>query len=176
VPRSMGRLGAFACTIRSHPAQASLGRTYWTTLRMAGTYSRISNILTKLLQLPSTVRTSDVPTSGSILTYPHVVQTVHTRRLPYSVPKLRILYTPSSTVIGGSHPQLCAPLPTTRIVRASAAEARACGDGTKQRGPGRQRTRRWSRAGNRTARPCGWRRKLDGSRRGRRSRRLSRVQ
>src|SRR5258708_27410665 len=40
--RSIGRLGASACTMRSQHAQASLGRTYWMTLRLAGTYSKIS--------------------------------------------------------------------------------------------------------------------------------------
>ena len=41
-PRSIGRLGASACTIRSQHAQASFGRTCRITLNRAGTYSRIS--------------------------------------------------------------------------------------------------------------------------------------
>ena len=36
------RLGAAACTMRSHPAQASFGRTCRITLNLSGTYSRIS--------------------------------------------------------------------------------------------------------------------------------------
>jgi len=38
----MGRLGAWACTMRSQHAQASFGRTCLMTLNRAGTYSRIS--------------------------------------------------------------------------------------------------------------------------------------
>jgi hypothetical protein len=41
-PRSMGRLGASACTIRSQHAQTSFGRTCRISLNRAGTYSRIS--------------------------------------------------------------------------------------------------------------------------------------
>jgi hypothetical protein len=42
MPRSMGRLGASACTMRSQHAQASFGRICRITLNRAGTYSRIS--------------------------------------------------------------------------------------------------------------------------------------
>ena len=43
MPRSIGRLGAAACTMRSQPAQASLGRTCRITLKRTSTYSRISD-------------------------------------------------------------------------------------------------------------------------------------
>ena len=42
MPRSIGRLGAAACTMRSQHAQASFGRTCRITLNRAGTYSSIS--------------------------------------------------------------------------------------------------------------------------------------
>ena len=42
MPRSIGRLGASACTMRSQHAQASFGRTCRITLNRAGTYSSIS--------------------------------------------------------------------------------------------------------------------------------------
>ena len=42
MPRSIGRLGASACTMRSQHAQASFGRTCRITLKCAGTYSSIS--------------------------------------------------------------------------------------------------------------------------------------
>ena len=42
MPRSIGRLGASACTMRSQHAQANFGRTCRITLKRAGTYSRIS--------------------------------------------------------------------------------------------------------------------------------------
>ena len=42
MPRSIGRLGASACTIRSQHAHASFGRTCRITLNRAGTYSSIS--------------------------------------------------------------------------------------------------------------------------------------
>ena len=43
MPRSIGRLGAAACTMRSQPAQASFGRTCRITLKRTCTYSRISD-------------------------------------------------------------------------------------------------------------------------------------